>query len=287
MLDNSFHLFMARFWALGDAAQRFALVRALAPRLLGRLTGGHAGLKRRVLVRFGRQPARWQAMVVQSVLALCQHTLSDPIRRILAAWQATGARVVLATAAPDVYARALAAQIGADCVATSSHVGLEWCELHGPTKLRRCQALAAQMAATQVVVITDHPDDLPLLAWADEGVIQADPARFEQMARTLGPDRCALTHIDPTALQEGGGAWLWLDDRPRGPLDDWELRTILSKHRHALLYVGQGRWQRIGPGQSRAPAVLRRDCPIPPPTSQRLRTYIRRRIIRDWLGIFH
>lgn len=294
VLDNSFHVFLATAWARGSMRLRFGLLRAASARLLGRFGGGHAGLKRRVLRCVSRLPEPERTTIVAATLERLEATVSGPISRILDAWRRRGARLVLATAAPDLYAAALARTRGMECLATKSDVGPGWSELLAGRKAEACRALLATGPRGRVVVLTDHPDDLPLIEIADEAVIQAPPQRYARMVAALGErsgalvsTRTELVHVDPTSAEDGGGYWLWIDDRPHGPLDHWEVRTILSKHRHALLYQGDGRWRRTGPGQELSGVASRRDCPMPPSSRQRLLTHLRRRLVRDWLGIFH
>lgn len=289
VLDNSFHTFMAAFWTAGSIAQRLALLAAVGPRVLGRAAGGHAGLKRRVLRAFGRENAAWQQVVIGRTIARMKTTTSEPILRLLAQWRERGARIVLATAAPDLYAQPFAQLHGASCIATNGTVGPGWHELLAERKAAACRPLIAAKPKPRVVVLTDHSDDLPLLGMADQSVVQGSAARLGEILSALGPIAGAMppAHIDPTVAQDGGGHWLWIDDRPHGPFDVWEVRTVLSKHRHALLYSGGGHWVRIGPGQPLDRAVLRRDCPLPPPSRQRVLTFVRRRVLRDLLGIFH
>lgn len=72
-----------------------------------------------------------------------------------------GAEMVLATAAPDVYALPLARRLGVRCVATPWTPRLEqYVECRGTEKLRRVRELGQEIVA----VVTDHSDDMPLLA---------------------------------------------------------------------------------------------------------------------------
>ena len=290
VLDNSFHVFIACCWRRGSITQRLGLLRAVLPRALGPLAGGHRELKRRILQVFARQDQAWRQTVIDATLARLQVTRSEPIMRALAKWRSAGARIVLATAAPDTYAGPLAQSLGFECLATPGEVTPGWQELLAKRKATAVRALIDTMPGPRVIVMTDHEDDLPLLALADTAVVQAPAARFARIAAALAArpgNPLPPEHLDPTVAQEGGAQWLWLDDRPHGPLDRWEVRTILSKHRHALLYTGAGKWQRIGPGRSLAAAVMRRDCPLPPSSRLRLLTHVRRRLLRDWLGLFH
>lgn len=287
VLDNSFHVFMSASWTLGSFAQRTALAGATLPRVLGRLSGGHAGLKKRVLKFFAAQPQNWRQSVVDKTLAKLAATQSRPVTEKLDQFESAGGKIVLATAAPDVYARPLATLLGYECLATSSTVNASWIELLSDRKAMACQELISDFSGSEVCVLTDHPDDLPLLALADSAVIQASGTRIELILSKLPVDSVQAEVVDPTVAQEGGGFWLWMDDRPHGPLDEWEVRTILSKHRHALLYEGCGKWRRAKPGMNLHPTTLRVDCPQPPSSKHRVLAHVRRRLLRDILNIFH
>lgn len=296
VLDNSFYVFLAAAWSLAGAGRRLELAAGIAPRMLGRVGGGHAGLKRRVLSWYWRLEVPLREAIIERTVNRLQRTFSQPVLSLLRNEGQKGARVVLATAAPDVYAGRIQSLIGADaCIATPGQPGPGWGELLGDAKARACrrwlQDHQLSDGPTEVTVVTDHPDDLPLLRLADHAVLQnsaRDMDLLEQAIRAL-PDghRTRITRIDTLAAQSTGGSWLWFDDRPEGPLDDWEIRMILSKHRHAHLYTGDGRWQWIGPGQPLTAAVRRRDCPRPPSSRRRLAIHLRRRVLRDWLGLYH
>ncbi len=286
VLDNSFHVFLSAAWSRAHPAQRVALGLRLGLRALGRLSGGHSEMKRRVLVWFARQPEAWRNAVIAATLVRLHATLSAPIRTALRRHADAGARIVLATAAPEIYARPFADQIGAtDCLATNA--ATQFHALIGARKRAACAAWLTKHPPAHIIVLTDHPDDLPLLHLAHEAVIQAPPAVFAAIRDQLDAPAPHLHHIDPWAAQPEGGYWLWFDDRPSGPLDAWEVKTILSKHRYAQIYAGQGNWRPIGPGQGLEPATLRRDCPSPPVSRRRLKIHLHRRLQRDLLGVFH
>jgi phosphoserine phosphatase len=290
ILDNSFHMFLRSAWHLSPSTQRLFLGASIAMRLLGAASGGHSGLKQRALSWFARQDASLRMDIVRDMLPRLAATLSAPVVREIQALRDRGFRVVLATAAPHLYADEIAGWIGADeCLASLDVPGPDWRELLGQRKAAACQAWLERQPARPacVVVMTDHPDDLPLVRMADRAAIQTSSRGFEAIAAAVGPHGPQLEQIDVFAEQENGGYWLWFDDRPEGPLDQWEVRTVLSKHRHALLYAGDGRWRRIGPGQPFQKATRRRECPRPPRTNARLVSMLRRRIVRDWFGIFH
>jgi phosphoserine phosphatase len=288
-LDNSFHLMLASLWRAGRARTRIALVAALLTRLV-RPHSGRLAMKRRVLEIFdgGRPDVR--AAVVEDVQRSMRVTLSEPVRQRIEQWSRAKGRVVLATAAPMSYAAPFARGLGLDdCVATAAASGGTWHELSGEAKARACRDWLARHdvpASADLAVVTDHLDDLPLTREAHTVILQASPESFARLSQEIDSDK-HLEHIDPVSAQDGGGCWLWFDDAPKGPLDEWEVRTILSKHRYALMYAGAGSWERVRPGDTLTHAVLRVECPVPPSTRARLVVAAERRIVRDRLGIFH
>lgn len=291
VLDNSFHVFLAAAWTEAGWRGRFALALILGLRLAGRAGGGHRAMKRRVMGWFARQPEGWQTRVAARTAARLRPTVSQPVLRLLEEGRGAGGTVVLATAAPAVYARLVADWIGAAGCIASDGTGQGFVERLGQAKADACQAVLAAgpggRGGCVVTVLTDHADDLPLLEMADRIVLQAGKAEADAILRRLPSAAGSVTVIDPDAAQADGGYWLWFDDRPVGPLDLWEVRMALSKHRHAALYAGGGRWRRILPGDAVDPAVRRTDCPRPPSSSSRLRLHLGRRVMRDFLGIYH
>lgn len=291
VLDNSFHVFLSALWSAAGPAGRASLALALGLRLAGRAGGGHRGMKRRVMGWFARQPVEWQEAVAARTVARLRPTLSRPVLAVLEEARAAGGTVVLATAAPAVYARHLAVEIGAAACIASDGTGRGFVERLAGAKAEACRDLLAALPGGRtgcvVTVLTDHADDLPLLAMADRIVLQAEAAEAESILRRLPDGAGEVTVVDPCAAQAGGGFWLWFDDRPVGPLDVWEVRMALSKHRHAAIHAGGGRWRRILPGQALEPAGRRADCPRPPSSAARLGLHLRRRVLRDFLGIYH
>ena len=94
----------------------------------------------------------------------------------------------------------------------------------------------------RITVVTDHPDDLPLLRLATRVVLQGSVEDVQSISGALLGDT-PIVHLDSVCEQPAGGHWLWFDDRLSGPHDIWELRTILSKHRSL--------WRTRGPGTGR------------------------------------
>lgn len=290
VLDNSFHLFLWSIWVHGGTKLRMVLLRAALARLI-RVSDGRMRMKRSVLHGFAQAGAGRQSAVVRHTLAKMSRTVSQPVLARTAAYRDDGWLVVLATAAPECYARPFAEILGFDdCLATPPVTDPEeWVELIGMRKAQACRAWAEALAGSnsaEVAAISDHREDLPLLQMASRVVIQAPPDDAEWLMSGL-PDGTLIDQIDPVNGDENGGMWLWINDRPSGPHDSWEVRTILSKHRYALLYRDNARWSRVLPGHSLERAALRAECPRPPAVRDRMSVAARRIVIRDILGIFH
>ena len=288
VLDNSFHVFLAVLWSNASISQRARLLVLLASRALGRIGGGHAGLKRRVLLWLTKQDQGWRARTVEELLRRLSKTLSQPVLEEVRNWRDRGARIVLATAAPDVYAKELASRMGFECLATPGVPNSNWTELVGQAKADACARWLRERytdPAPWIVVLTDHADDLPLLRMGDELVIQGPSRRLQELAKLLQGRK--VRAMDTDRAEKPGGYWLWMDDKPVGPLDGWEVRTVLTKHRHAAVYVGEGQWRRIRPGDALTGAVVRRTCPTAPRSRFRLFLHVYRLLVRNWLGIFH
>lgn len=102
----------------------------------------------------------------------------------IAADRAAGTRLVLITAAPEIYAAALAEALGFDaCIATRHQRDaadnllalIDGENNYGAEKVGRFEAwLAAQGLAREdlhITAYTDHPSDAPILNFADAGVL--------------------------------------------------------------------------------------------------------------------
>lgn len=111
-------------------------------------------------------------------------------RARIAADRAAGVRLVLVTAAPEIYAQALAEALGFEtCIATRHRRDAEGNLLftidgannYGAEKVARIEAwLAAESLArsqTHLTAYTDHASDAPILNFADAGVIVGRYAR--------------------------------------------------------------------------------------------------------------
>lgn len=289
VLDNSFHRFLLAMWRHGGIGSRVRLLGAAGERVLRRRVDPRVQMKRRALTAFSRTSQRRRAAIVGDVVDELCATVSAPVAAEVDRWRRRDAMVVLATAAPDCYAEPFAERLGLDgVIATPTVVDADWSEALGAIKRDRCLAWLQARGAVgaEIGVITDHVDDAALLGLADRAWVQGAGREFDAIHRVVNHD-AAVAFIDVESAQAGGGVWLWFDDRPSGPHDVWEVRTILSKHRYALLYVGDGVWRRVQPGDGLQDAVLRSDCPRPPSTRERLAVAVRRRAVRDRLGVFH
>ncbi len=290
VLDNSFHLFLWSIWVEGGWKLRAALVCAGLTRAF-RGGNGRIRMKQRVLHAFAQAAPDRQRIVVQHTLAKMNRTVSRPVLARVSAYRGEGWLAVLATAAPECYARPFADALGFDdCLASPLVTTSEaWVELVGAQKADACRGwakAASRGAIPEVVVISDHLDDLPLLRLASRVVLQATPDDAASLIDGLSAGT-QIEQIDPVGCDEQGGMWLWINDSPSGPYDPWEVETILSKHRYALLYRGDSRWGRVLAGDSLAGAALRVECPRPPAPRDRMSVAARRLIVRDVLGVFH
>lgn len=288
VLGNTFHEFLLNLWQFGGLFGRSRLILAFARRAFSRSDLARQVMKVSVVKIHRQLPADRRQRVVKATVDSSRRQLSAPVMSLIEEARTRGDRVILATAAPAAYAEPLSEVLGFDtCLATSVDASQPDDELLGE---RKAEAVRRWMDGNSVstgrlVVVSDHPDDLPLFRMADEYVLHADERTQASIEGSL-PLPAAI-RFDPLAAEPDGGIWLWFDDRPLGPLDRWEVVTVLSKHRYALVYVGNGRWARVQPGDSLAQVVCRTTCPRPPSVRQRVLTSTRRRVVRDRLGIFH
>lgn len=97
--------------------------------------------------------------------------------------QAEGCRVVLATAAPDVYIPQI---WDGEFVATQTYDNAERLECRGSVKLQRLEALKGDNGVLSAVV-TDHFDDLPLLlSGARRNILVSPSAKTLRKVREKG-----------------------------------------------------------------------------------------------------
>lgn len=287
VLGNSFHEFLSVAWRLGGVRLRAGLFFAFARRAVSSRPDRRWKMKQSVLRAFTRLDPMRQRAITEGVLVRLQQMLSQPVLREIDRARDADVPVILATAAPALYARPFAEALQlSECLATDSPA----LELIGDDKARAVlewMAASGTPAEADLTVVTDHRDDLPLMQIASHVVLQGTPTEIRAIEGAIADTTIAVSHIDAVSEQTQGGHWLWFDDRASGPYDVWELRTILSKHRYALGYVGAGRWTRVQPGRPLEHLVARRESPRPPAMRQRIKIMARRQIVRDRLRIFH
>lgn len=289
VLDNSFHAFLRSGWKWGGGALRLSILRASFSRAVGR--SGRVEMKRRILGTFGNLPESRRQVIIDATVEMVMPVMSAPVVKLVREWQLTSDPIVLATAAPEVYASVLAERLGiSDCLGTLLPVGGQFCELMGENKQRALEkwlvSKRLDRSGARLVIVSDSADDLPLMKSADEVHIQSSKAALQRIEGQL-PAHLSRNHIDTEGPQPEGGIWLWFDDKPLGPLSVYEVRIVLSKHRYCLVYEGASHWTRLSPGESLGRAVRRVECPPPPATAQRVLLLMKRRVVRDKLGIFH
>ncbi len=114
----------------------------------------------------------------------------------------SGARIVIATAAPEIYANEIAWQMGIGDVIATQHIRMkthpgyqaafdgENC--YGDEKLRRIEEWFAhqglQREDCHIISYSDHPSDAPMLNWSDEAVLVTRSAKLMQAAKANGWD---------------------------------------------------------------------------------------------------
>lgn len=289
VLGNSYMEFLRACWLQGDLRMRLILAGAIANRAV---SGRRGRLRMKVSIArsFGQLDEVQQQAIVDATTTAMRRIVSRPVQEKVESFRSEGWAIVLATAALDCYATQFSEELGFDhCIASPPVIpGLQWQECWGSIKADRCRTFASALheGALEMAAMSDHADDLPLLRACSSVVIQASASESKKLAASL-PENVQVSIIDPLAAEGGGGIWLWFMDAPSGPHDPWEVRTILSKHRYSLMYVGDGAWRRTRPGDSLTPAVLRVHCPRPPSALARISVALSRKIVRDSLQIFH
>ena len=92
--------------------------------------------------------------------------INSEVAAIIEDGRRKGWRILLATAAPSLYVSAI---WPGDYVATEYSNGVDMVECRGEEKLRRVKEWMAGNGCTLHTVVTDHSDDLPLLAFNSTG----------------------------------------------------------------------------------------------------------------------
>lgn len=110
--------------------------------------------------------------------------LNERVHEFVRAALTAGEPVVLATAAPELYASPFAARLGMTVIATKPPDGNALCDetigIRKAVKLR--EWLANQPGEHTLTVITDHSDDEPMLALAHHCVIVGPNPRLRSLA---------------------------------------------------------------------------------------------------------
>ena len=155
-------LLLTRRWSLRDLPMKVAILRAIADRALKR--SDHAALKFAAQSAWRRSTPADQKRRAWS-LSVERAAVSLPCRRARAhrAVLRCRAPVLLATAAPAEYAEPLAERLGLDgCIATAFSEA-DWTHNLGAAKRDSVLARLASLglAERQMVIVTDHRDDLP------------------------------------------------------------------------------------------------------------------------------
>ena len=151
-------------------------------KLYGRKSLKQFGL--RLLVGREVRNARLQPRIDAFVARQLAGNIQPGARRQIAADRAIGARLVLVTAAPEIYAEALADALGFDACIATRHLRdaqgnllalIDGENNYGPVKIARVEAwLAAQglsRTSCHLTAYTDHASDAPILNFADTGVL--------------------------------------------------------------------------------------------------------------------
>lgn len=168
---NSLHEYIRCGLRHGGLRARMAIFAALGLRKL-RLVS-HVGMKRRVLPHI-KPSAQLRDDFSRRVRAMLRMSVVGEIKR----WRDAGATVLLASAAPETYIGWL---WDGDYVCTDAGSAVE---CRGAEKLRRVLAYASERGLRLAGVVTDHPDDLPILG--HEGIcrIQAGHVHDEAFRRS-------------------------------------------------------------------------------------------------------
>lgn len=171
---NSLHEYIRCGLRHSSVSVRLCLVALLAARRL-RLCS-HLAMKRRVLALV-KPDDEFKADFTSRVRRMVRHSVEEEIERHLA----DGGTVLLATAAPETYVPL----IWEGCYVCSD--SRSEVECRGEEKLRRVRRFAEDTDGLLSVVITDHPDDLPLLTYPGVTRILAGEAHAARFA-ALGID---------------------------------------------------------------------------------------------------
>lgn len=151
-------------------------------------------------VALGGRVPRDRAEQIANAFAenLFESGMFEEAHSLIAAEKAEGRRVMLATAAPALYIRPLAKQLGiADVIATAGSWDDEFLthritgsNCYGPAKLSMLVAefgrLGISREACHVRFYSDHASDLPVFEWADEAVAVNPSRKMLTLAQARG-----------------------------------------------------------------------------------------------------
>lgn len=134
----------------------------------------------------------WTALYVEKLLGA---GLRAKGRETLLRHANSGHEICLVTASPDLYVDALAARLGIGsilCTATERQEQILSGRIlgtncHGEEKIRRLEAnLGTRRRDTYVIVYADDVSDLPLLRWADKGIVINASGSMQRQAERYG-----------------------------------------------------------------------------------------------------
>lgn len=157
----------------GDAGTFFGVMRYLLLRKLGVVT--HREMKHPIHVmaeKFMLRGGRLEELV-EVIMGMVNTDVTD----VIADLSNRGYKILLATAAPDVYVREIAGRLSANgCICTLGTEKIDdYIETKGVEKLRRVSDYAIARGWEIRCVITDHSDDMPLLALPDVERVLVNP----------------------------------------------------------------------------------------------------------------
>lgn len=146
----------------------------------------HAEAKQRILrLADARTNSRFIDHFVEQTV---QNHLRDTVYSLALREQKKGALIILATAAPEMYAAVIARYTGLDGFIATPTGGAE---NKGKVKAQRVKQWLEENDATLGAVITDHADDLPLMQLAadnEAGIWLVNPSeRTRELAGHLDP----------------------------------------------------------------------------------------------------
>ena len=113
--------------------------------------------------------------------------------------RASGRRLVIATAAPEFYAKTIGARLGFDDVIATRHLvtpggmisnQIDGENCYGPEKLKRIETWLSEQGKTRdqthIRFYSDHPSDRPVFEFADERYVINPDATFAKTAEESG-----------------------------------------------------------------------------------------------------